>query len=179
MRTVPLRHLLFLAAVAVAATSLDLAAAPTVAPVDPYVHRSNFLVADLDRALLLYRDILGFKVDVMMPVKPDSFMYDIFNVDRAGKMRIAFLSSPDHRFGAIGMTEIKGVELPSVKGPYPSVLIVEVKGRFESLYEKMRAAKPALKVGRVYELTNPSRREFPVTDYDGNRIIIMQLHAAD
>jgi catechol 2,3-dioxygenase-like lactoylglutathione lyase family enzyme len=149
------------------------------APVDPYVHRSNFLVADLDRELTLYRDILGLKVDVLMPVKSDSFMYDVFNVDHKGSMRIAFLSSPDKRFGAIGFTEVKGVELPRHKGPYPSVLIIEIQGRFESVHEKAKAANPKLEVSKVYELTNPSRREFLITDYDGNRIIVMQLHAAD
>lgn len=179
----PYRQVLFaLAVLAVQAGTPALnrpAIAETVAPVDPYIHRSNFVVADMDRALQLYRDILGLKADVIMPVKPDSFMYDVFNIDRAAKLRIAFLSSPDNRFGAIGMTEVKGVELPPVPASYPSVLIVEIKGRFESVYEKVRAAKPKLDVGRIYELTNPSRREFPMTDYDGNRIIIMQLHAAD
>lgn len=151
----------------------------SVAPVDPYIHRSNFVVADMDRALILYRDILGLKVDVMMPVRSESFMYDVFSVDHAARMRIAFLSSPDNRFGAIGLTEIKGIVLPPPPSSFPSVLIVEIKGRFETVYEQARAAEPKLDVGRVYELQNPSRREFPMTDYDGNRIIIMQLHAAD
>jgi catechol 2,3-dioxygenase-like lactoylglutathione lyase family enzyme len=153
------------------------AAAQAPAAVDPYIHRSNFVVADLDRALTLYRDILGLTVDVLMPVKPESFMYDVFGIDRAAKLRIAFLSSPDRRFGAIGMTEVRGVALPPRTPPYPSVLIVEVKRRFEYVYEKAKAAR--LDVGRIYELTNPSRREFPMTDFDGHRIIIMQLHAAD
>ena len=147
------------------------------AAVDPYVHRSNFVVADLDRSLQLYRDILGLKLDVMTPVKSDSFMFDVFHIDRAATMRIAFLSCPDHRFGAVGLTEVKGVKLPPVPTSFPSVLIVEVKGRIESVYDKVKAAK--LDAGKLYELTNPSRREFPFTDYDGNRIIIMQLHTAD
>jgi hypothetical protein len=104
-------------------------------------------------------------------------MYDVFGIDRAAKLRIAFLSSPDNRFGAIGMTEVKGVTLPARPASYPSVLIVEIRKRFESVYEKAKAEK--LNVGKVYELQNPSRREFPVTDFDGHRIIVMQLHAAD
>jgi catechol 2,3-dioxygenase-like lactoylglutathione lyase family enzyme len=147
---------------------------------DPYVHRSNFVVADLDRAFKLYRDILGFKVDVTMPVKPESFMYSFFGIPREAKARIAFLSSPGGRFGAIGMTEVKGVALPPRNSPYPSVLIVEIQKRIEATREKALAAEPRLPdVGPILELTNPSRREFPVTDYDGHRIIVMQLHAAD
>lgn len=159
------------------AMSMSPAFAETLALVDPYVHRSNFLVRDIDRALRLYRDILGFKVNALVPVKSESFMYDVFNIDRTARMRIAFLSSPDSRFGAIGMTEVKGIDLPPAATVFPSALIVEIKGRFESVYDQIRAAN--LDVGRVYELTNPARREFLVTDVDGHRIIIMQLHAAD
>ncbi len=177
------RGSLFAALLAILSMAASAADAPeagaTVAPVDPYIHRSNFVVADMERALLLYRDILGLEVDVMMPVRSESFMYDVFRVDRAARMRIAFLSSPDNRFGAIGLTEVKGVALPPVPSSFPSVLIVEVKGRFESVYQQARSAVPKLDVSKVYELQNPSRREFILTDYDGNRIIIMQLHAAD
>ena len=183
MQLIAARHRRVLLALAVAVAQFgtggpgNSASAQTPAPVDPYIHRSNFVVTDLDRTFTLYRDILGLKVDVMMPVKSDSFMYDVFGVDRAAKLRIAFLSSPDSRFGAIGMTEVKGVDLPARPAWYPSVLIVEIKGRFESVYEKAKAAK--LDVSKVYELTNPSRREFLITDFDGHRIIVMQLHAAD
>lgn len=169
---------LAIVAVQMAATAVvTRAQAQTPAAVDPYIHRSNFVVANLDRSLRLYRDIFGLKLDVMVPVTSDSFMYDVFHIDHAAKMRIAFLSAPDHRFGAIGMTEVKGVKLPGVPESFPSVLIVEIKGRIESVYDKVKAEK--LDAGKLYELTNPSRREFPVTDYDGNRIIVMQLHASD
>ena len=150
------------------------------AEVDPYVHRSNFVVADLDRAFKLYRDVLGFKVDTVLPIKPDSFMYTFFGIPRGAPARIAFLSSPESRFGAIGMTEVRGVPLPPRTEPYPSVLIVEIQKRIEATRQKALAAEPRLPdVGEILELTNPSRREFPVTDYDGHRIIVMQLHAAD
>ncbi|CAG0942604.1 hypothetical protein GPROT2_01812 [Gammaproteobacteria bacterium] len=148
---------------------------------DPYAHRSNFVVADLERAFGLYRDILGFEVAVAMPVKPESFLYDFFGIPHEARLRIAFLRSPGGRFGAIGMTEVKGVALAPVRSrPYPSVLIVEVQKRIESVRAKILAAEPKYPdVGPILELTNPSRREFPVTDHDGNRIIVMQLHAAD
>lgn len=151
------------------------------ASVDPYVHRSNLVVADIDRALTLYRDILGFKVDRALPVNPGNFMYEFFGIPVEAKVRIAFLATPDGRFGAIGMTEVKGVALAPVRSrPYPSVLIVEVQKRIESVRAKILASEPKYPdVGPILELTNPSRREFPVTDHDGNRIIVMQLHAAD
>jgi catechol 2,3-dioxygenase-like lactoylglutathione lyase family enzyme len=181
------RQLATLLAFLVAGTALAQTAIETRRPpvaghpasVDPYVHRSNLVVADIDRALTLYRDILGFKVDRALPVAAGSFMYEFFGIPAEAKVRIAFLATPDGRFGAIGMTEVKGVPLPPRGKPYESVLIVEVQKRIEAVHAQALAASPKLEVGKILELTNPARREFPITDYDGHRIIVMQLHAGD
>src|SRR6188474_1929697 len=94
---------------------------------DAQLNRVNIAVADMDRSLAVYRDILGFTVDFMMPVRADSYMYDIFGVDRAAKMRIAFLSGGDDRKGTIGLTEVKGAALTAAAGIHASVLIIETK----------------------------------------------------
>jgi hypothetical protein len=97
------------------------------APFDPFTHRSNFLVADLDRALRIYRDILGYRVNVVMPVQEREFMRSIFGLPEEAEMRIAFLSGAKGKFGHIGITEVKGVDIsrPDDRA-YPSVLIMEV-----------------------------------------------------
>ncbi len=100
----------------------------STAPFDPYVHRSNFIVGDLDRALRIYRDILGFKVNVVLPVQKENFMRSIFQLPPEAKMRIAFLSGAKGQFGHIGITEVKGADISSSEGgPFPSVLILEVQ----------------------------------------------------
>jgi catechol 2,3-dioxygenase-like lactoylglutathione lyase family enzyme len=158
------------------ASADGLAAGEPAASASPVVNRTNFLVADLDRSLALYRDILGFKVNVTMPIRPDSYMYDIFGVDRTAKLRLAFLAGADGKFGTIGLTEVKGVERGAPGPAFPSVLIVAIENGIESLHEKTRAAK--LDTTQIYELTNPARREFILTDLDGNRILLMQLREA-
>jgi catechol 2,3-dioxygenase-like lactoylglutathione lyase family enzyme len=157
------------------APTASLAADPAPVAAAPVVNRTNFLVADLDRSLQLYRDILGFKVNAMMPVRPESYMYDIFRVDRAAKLRLAFLAGGDGRFGSIGLTEVKGAARPAAAGAYPSVLILEIKGGIEALHGKVRAA--GLEATHIYELTNPVRQEFILTDADGNRVLLMQVRA--
>jgi catechol 2,3-dioxygenase-like lactoylglutathione lyase family enzyme len=167
--------LALLAALALPAQAATPAAdgAQPPAPASPVVNRTNFLVADLDRALALYRDILGFKVNAMMPVRPDGYMYDIFGVDRAARMRLAFLAGADGKFGTIGLTEVKGVAVPPARTPHASVLIVEIKTGIEALREKVVAA--GMQATQIYELTNPARREVILTDHDGNRVLLMQL----
>ena len=146
-----------------------------LADVDPFVHRSNFIVADLDRALRVYRDIIGFKVDAMAPAS--TFMDDVLNIPPEAETRIAFLSSGEGEFGNIGMTEIKGVDLPRDSGIYSSVLIVEVQRDMETLFDQLKAE--GCEVEKIYELSRPSRREIPFTDLDGHRVILMRLNSPE
>ena len=144
-----------------------------LADVDPYVHRSNFIVADLDRAFRVYRDIIGFKVDVIATAS--TFMDDVLNIPPEAETRIAFLSSGKGEFGNIAMTEIKGVDVPGDSGIYPNVLIVEVQRDLQPLFDQLKAE--GCKVEKIYDLSRPSRREIPFTDLDGHRVILMRLDA--
>ena len=61
--------------------------------------RTNFLVSDLDRALVLYRDILGMKVDLIKESEEDSYSYEQMQLssDRVGiakKSKITAWSGP-------------------------------------------------------------------------------------
>jgi hypothetical protein len=100
-------------------------------------------------------------------------MYDIFGVDRAARMRLAFLAGADGKFGSIGLTEVKGAAVPPARTPHASVLIVEIKSGLETLREQVAAA--GMQTTQIYELTNPTRREVILTDHDGNRVLLMQL----
>ena len=55
--------------------------------------RANFVVTDIDRALGFYRDVLGLKLDFVKDSPDDSYSYDVFEIDRAQKIRFAVLSS--------------------------------------------------------------------------------------
>ena len=43
--------------------------------------RANYLVSNKERALLLYRDILGMNLDFMKVSEEDSYSYDVFDID--------------------------------------------------------------------------------------------------
>ena len=62
------------------------------------IHRPNLLVADLDRSLRIYRDILGFQVAYAGPASEGGLMQNLFNLDPDMPLRIAFLSAVDRRF---------------------------------------------------------------------------------
>jgi len=55
--------------------------------------RANFIVADIERALLFYRDVLKFKVAFQKESEKDSYSYPVFEIDRDCKMQWAVLSA--------------------------------------------------------------------------------------
>lgn len=142
-----------------------------LAEVDPFLHRPNFVVADMDRALRLYRDILGFEVGVVMPAS--ELMDNIFDIPMDAETRIAFLSSVDGEFGNMGITEAKGVDLRKPEGIFPTVWIIEIQRDIDEMVALLEAE--GLKIKGVYDLQNPDREEIVFTDHDGYRVLLMRL----
>ena len=60
------------------------------------VQRTNLVVADLERAFRVYRDILGFRVDFILGDRPQAYSCTVFQIPREAKTRFAALSSRDH-----------------------------------------------------------------------------------
>ena len=65
---------------------------------DLQLHRPNILVADMERALGLYRDILGFKVDFLLDAL--DVATEMFALPADVKARMAFLSEGKGVFGS-------------------------------------------------------------------------------
>jgi catechol 2,3-dioxygenase-like lactoylglutathione lyase family enzyme len=49
----------------------------------PTFKRINLCVADLNRSLAIYRDILGFTIDYQKDSKEDSYSYPVFTFPRS------------------------------------------------------------------------------------------------
>ena len=156
---------------AVLAGRHDTGVAPQLADVDPFIHRTNFLVADLDRTFRVYGDILGFKLDGMAPAS--ELMDAVFNLPAEADTRIAFMSSGEGNFGTIAFTEAKGVALSGQAVRSPTVLIVEVQRDLAELRDLLAAE--GCEIVDIYDLENPARMELLFSDPDGYRVILMKL----
>ena len=140
---------------------------------DLLLHRANILVADMERALRVYRDILGFRVDFLL----DSLgvATEMFGLPASAKLRMAFLSEGRGAFGSLALTEARGVAIPRRGAPYPFCIIIEVReGRLGGILEQIKAE--GLPVGQAYELQQPARTDVTVTDHDGHRVVLFELH---
>ena len=136
--------------------------------------RTNFLVSDLDRALVLYRDILGMKVDLIKESEEDSYSYDVFEIDRSIKLNFALLSY-ENQPRVMALTELGKNSLAKASHPRRSAIVIEVTD-MDALLNK--ALKNNFKIYREEKLiTHDGRegREIGILDDDGNLIVIYKI----
>ena len=135
------------------------------------VQRTNLVVADLERAYRVYRDILGFKLDFTLGHRPTSYSFTVFQIPREATTGFAALSSKDQP-RSLALTEIKGVELPEPNLPSSHALVLEVDD-IDGVVEA--AGVEGLHVFPEETLrTHDGRvgREIGMLDHDGHLIVL-------
>jgi catechol 2,3-dioxygenase-like lactoylglutathione lyase family enzyme len=139
--------------------------------------RANFVVRDLDRALTLYRDVLGFEVAFTQGHNPGSYSFPVFEIPVEAKLRFCVLSTATQE-RVMALTEITGVDLSPVPHPRRGAIVLEVADP-DSVVANARAAG-----AHVYEagelLTKDGRRgrEIGIADFDDNLIVIYKILGA-
>ena len=136
--------------------------------------RGNYVVADMDRALNFYRDVLGFSVAYTLPHNPESYSIPVFDMPDGAVMRFCTLSTPSQE-RAMALTEVTGVTLPPVPHPRRSAIVLEV-GDPDAVMAG--AAALGLTVYPEHELRTPDGRigrEIGIVDFDDNLIVIYSI----
>jgi len=88
--------------------------------------RANFVVSDLDRALILYRDVLGMEIAFIKDSESDSYSYPVFDVDRGAVLRFAVLSTASQP-RVMALTEVRGTRLAPVPHPRRSAIVLNIE----------------------------------------------------
>ena len=136
--------------------------------------RSTLVVADIERSLSIYRDILGFTVNYIKESSDDSYSYPVFNIPKHAKIKFGALDSPDQQ-RTLGFTEVKGVTLDKPKSIFMSACVIQVEG-LESVMEKIIAL--GLKHTEIETDTTSDGKTFKeqsFVDFDGHLIVIYEL----
>lgn len=136
--------------------------------------RGNFVVADLDRALTFYRDVLGFDVAYQLGHNPDSYSIPVFNIPDGAELGFCTLSTRE-QVRVMALTEIKGVPLPPVPAPRRSAIVLDVADP-DKIVSGARAL--GLEVYPEERLeTNDGRigREIGIADFDDNLVVIYTI----
>ena len=132
--------------------------------------RGNFVVANIERSLQFYRDILGFSVAFTKDSESDSYSYPVFEIPSDRKMRFAVLNT-ESQLRVMALTEVAG-ELKPVPYPRRSAIVLEMPD-LDTVLEKSRAA--GLKVypeERLVTQDGREGREVGIVDFDDNLVVL-------
>ncbi len=140
------------------------------------LHRTSLLVADLERSLTLYRDVLGLEVGRVSDTPPDSYSYRFFNIEPGAMKRFAYLSGEDGYTNVLGLGEVPGIELNLPESPR-SAAYVQTVADVEGVKEQVEALgletiPPVEFMSR--EAGKPGM-EFGIIDFDGHLILVYGL----
>ena len=143
-----------------------------------FYKRQAIVVSDMERALTLYRDVLGFELHALTQSSADSYSYDVFNIPREATVRFATLDAGETQIRTLALVEVTGVALEPQSGVRRAAAVVNVNGR----YEDVLAAVDEMGLDRAEPraLGDPESErgqgvELGFTDWDGNLVVIYQF----
>lgn len=140
--------------------------------------RANFVVADLDRALTFYRDVLGFEVTYRKGHNPESYSIPVFEIPDGAELGFAILSLPGQP-RVMALSEIGKIALAPTPYPRRSAIVLDVQDP-DVVMDKARAL--GLQVypeGRLETHDGRIGREIGIVDFDDNLIVIYLIPEND
>lgn len=138
--------------------------------------RITLVIADIDRSLKIYRDILGFSVHNIKDSEADSYSYPVFRLPPEAKIRFCTMDSPD-QIRTIGFTEVKGIDLPKERHPHMSASVIRVE-EIELVIEKIKALNLYTTELKIDTNSNDlTFKEQAFVDFDGHLIVLYELIA--
>jgi len=140
-----------------------------------YFKRTTFMVSDLDRALSVYRDVLGFEVAEIKGLGKDSYAYPAFKLPPEANIRFATLSAPGQE-RTIGLKEVTGVDLPVQVIPYRVATVLRTDD-IERDFVKIEAIGLETMPLKLHEFENPTYHflERAFVDYDGHVVALYEV----
>lgn len=138
--------------------------------------RTTLVVADIERSLGIYRDILGFTLNApVSESSAESYSYPVFRIPKEAKIRFVTLDTKTQE-RTLALTEVTGAPLPKPGQPLMSALVIRVPD-IAATMQKIRALG--------LETTEPKTArsadgkfafiEQAFVDYDGHLIVLYQM----
>jgi catechol 2,3-dioxygenase-like lactoylglutathione lyase family enzyme len=178
-------HWLVLAGAMAGSTGLEAQQSPQPAPAGDVVGVGNFahIVADLDRSVGFYRDVLGLTVSGNIPFGPNEAVAK-FGHTEGGQSRVAVLKVPGIPLG-IELIEYKDIERkaqnPRFYDPGAANMSMRVHG-LDALFPKI-AGYPGVKIltkgGKPATLTTPNGTLHAVFIQDPDGFVVEMLDVAN
>ena len=139
--------------------------------------RANFLVSNFDRALILYRDILGLEEAFIKDSEEDSYSYEVFEINRDSSMRMAVLSSETQPRG-MALTEVANPGLDTQSLPRRAAIVLQVEDVDGIVADCKQHGFDIYREERLETHDGRVGREIGIVDDDGNLVVIYYIAAA-
>lgn len=136
--------------------------------------RGNFVVADIEKSLTFYRDVLGFSVEYILGHNPESYSIPVFEIPEGAQLGFAALNTPTQS-RVMALTQVSGIVLTPVPHPRRSAIVLEADDP-----DAVIAGARALGL-HVYDEeilhTKDGRigREIGIVDFDDNLVVIYKI----
>lgn len=156
------------------------AGSQTVEYVGVYYKRQLYVVTDMERALTLWRDVLGLQPGDITISGPNSYSREVFNIPARAAMRFCTLSAGPNQVRTLALLEVRGVRLPTKTGIRTTGAVINANGRLETIIASARRMGLTVFGPRVLEsATQGNGIEQGFLDWDGNVIVLYQYPNAD
>lgn len=143
-------------------------------PSSLHLKRPCLLVADLDRALTLYRDCLGFRLDYLAKADSDSYLYPVFRIPPQAQLRFAALST-EQEPRALALTEVKGSPLPAPSTPHRGATVIRIESLAEVVPKLHVLGLLPIQASSFNAPPNLIFTEQAVCDFDGHLIVLYEV----
>lgn len=134
--------------------------------------RNTLVVADYEKSLTIYRDILGFSVNYINQSSSDSYSYPVFDIPPEAIATFVALDSPTQE-RTFALTEIKGVALPKQTRPRMSVSVIKVDDLANTIVKLETLGLETLEI-RNDTTDGQSYNEQAFVDFDGHLILLYE-----
>lgn len=151
------------------------------APYDgAYYKRQLYVVTDMERALTLWRDVLGLIPGEITTSGPNSYSREVFNIPARAAMRFCTLSAGPTQVRTLALLEVRGVRLPRKTGIRTTGAVINANGRLDAIIERAREMRLTVFSRRALKsATQGTGVEQGFLDWDGNVIVLYQFPNAD
>lgn len=141
--------------------------------------RITFIVADMERSLQIYRDILGFTLDGIMDSSHASYSYPVFKIDPEAKLRFATLSAGPEQVRTMALTEVTGIDLPKPGTPIMTASVIRVDD-LDGVFKKLETLGLETVEPTISERKGEFKfKEGAFVDFDGHLVVLYQMLPLD
>ncbi|MCC5867036.1 MAG: VOC family protein [Gammaproteobacteria bacterium] len=150
----------------------------STAAVAPFFQRANLIVRDLEHALTVYRDVLGFSVDYIIGGEDIAYSWIVFGMPAQAQLRLCTLSTPTQQ-RTLALTEVRGVDLPPLPKPRLAAAVIRVADMDRVSAALLSTNGVEVMQEQVLHTQDGRRgRERGVVDSDGHLIVLYSIDSA-